>query len=74
MIYAPKFSEHTIDIVVEPEVTGTPTANATTGVPAGTPEAPGFELAVSLAGLLTWAFYKPRQPSSLIAFRSSKTE
>jgi len=61
MIYAPKFSEHAIDILVEPEVTGTPTANATTGVPAGTPGAPGFGLMISLAGLLTWAFLAMRR-------------
>lgn len=61
MIYAPKFSEHAIDILVEPEVTGTPTVNATTVKPAGTPGAPGFGVMISLAGLLIWAFLAARR-------------
>jgi hypothetical protein len=67
MLYIPKYSEHTIDILVEPEVTGTPPANLTasptvTGtLPAATPKAPGFGLVFSLAGLLTWAFLVKRR-------------
>jgi hypothetical protein len=66
MMYVPHFSEHTIDIVVEPEVTGTPTATQTVS-PAittvkseATPKAPGFGLMVSLVGLLTWSFFRRR--------------
>ena len=65
MIYVPHFSEHTIDIVVEPEVTGTPAATQTvspaiTNVKPATPKAPGFGLIVSLFGFLTWAFLRRR--------------
>jgi hypothetical protein len=66
MIYVPHFSEHTIDITVEPEVIGTPAATQTassaitTVIPAATPKAPGFGLIVSLIGLLTWAFFRRR--------------
>jgi hypothetical protein len=60
MIHVPQYSEHTIDIIVEPEETpeATQTANVTmtTEVPAETPKTPGFELVVSLAGLLTWIY------------------
>lgn len=59
MVYAPKFSEHTIDVVVEPvseTPAASPTANATittAAQPAAT-KAPGFGLVLSLAALLTW--------------------
>jgi len=60
MIHIPKYSEHTIDILVEPEVIGTPavspTVNATmTVMPAMTEKTPGFDLMLSLGGLLTLA-------------------
>lgn len=66
LIHIPKFSERTIDIVVEPEIAETPastsTANVTvtTPLPIETPKAPGFELIVSLAGLFTWVTAKRR--------------
>lgn len=66
MIYVPHFSEHTIDIAVEPEVIGTPAATQTaspaitTVKPATTPKTPGFGLIVSLIGLLAWAFFRRR--------------
>ncbi len=60
MIHIPRYSEHTIDIVVEPEETptATPTANITmtTAVPVETQKTPGFELIVSLVGLLIWVY------------------
>jgi hypothetical protein len=55
MIHIPHYSEHTIDILVEPEgTTVSPTANATitTAMPVKTP---GFDLMLSLGGLLTMA-------------------
>lgn len=61
IIHVPNYSEHTIDIVVEPEVIETP-ANLTASPTAGpTPEAPGFGLMISLAGLLTWAYLARRR-------------
>lgn len=63
MIYVPNFSEHTIDITVEPEAVETPemTPANTTVVPTVTPRTPGFGLLVSLAGLLTWTFLTRRR-------------
>lgn len=68
MVYVPRFSEHTLDIVVEPEVTGTPTsapapANTTTQ-PAATTKAPGFGLLLSLAALLTWVLLAKRRKNN----------
>lgn len=66
MVYVPHFSEHTIDIIVEPAMIATPAATqtvspaVTTVMPAATPKAPGFGLMVSLFGLLTWAFLRRR--------------
>jgi hypothetical protein len=61
LIHVPDFSQHTIDIVVEPEeptetesVTITPTATQTPGTP-------GFSLIVSLIGLLTLAYLRIRR-------------
>ena len=59
MIYIPNYSEHTIDILVEPEVTGTPTvpptvsATITTVMPTVTEKTPGFGLTLSLGVLST---------------------
>jgi len=59
MIYIPNYSEHTIDILVEPEVTGTPTvpptvsATITTVMPTATEKTPGFGLTHSLGALFT---------------------
>lgn len=59
MIYNPRYSEHTIDILVEPEVTAvvSPTINVTmtTVMPAVTEKTPGFDLMISLGGLLSVA-------------------
>jgi len=50
MIHIPNYSEHTIDILVEPEVTGTPavpptvSATDTTVMPTVTEKTPGFGL------------------------------
>lgn len=63
MLYVPRFSEHTIDILVEPE-TGTPAATITTTQAVITPKAPGFGLMVSLAGLLTWALLAKRRKNN----------
>lgn len=63
MLYVPRFSEHTIDILVEPE-TGTPAATITATQPAATPKAPGFGLMASLAGLLTWALLVKRRKNN----------
>jgi hypothetical protein len=58
MLHIPSYSEHTIDIMVEPEETVTPTLTATvvptntTGMPAETQKTPGFEVLVSLIGLV----------------------
>lgn len=52
MIHVPDFSEHSIDIVVEPEE---PVTQETPG-PTGTPETPGFGAMVSVAGLLIWVY------------------
>lgn len=66
MIHIPRYSEHTIDIVVEPEATATPTLTTpevptnTTGMPAETPKTPGFEVLVSLMGLLVWVILARR--------------
>jgi hypothetical protein len=61
MMHVPNYSEHRIDIIVEPEVAETP-ANLTASPAAGqTPEAPGFEVMISLAGLLTWAYLGGRR-------------
>ena len=60
MLYIPSFSEHTIDIMVEPETTLTPTLTATevptntTVMPSETPKTSGFGVIVSLIGLLAW--------------------
>lgn len=60
MIHIPQYSEHSIDIVVEPEETpaASPTANITVTpeVPVETPKTPGFELIISLMGLLIWTY------------------
>lgn len=64
LMYIPKYSEHTIDILVEP-VTQTPTATAspvvTTAIPTATPKAPGFGIVVSIVGLLGWFFLARRR-------------
>jgi hypothetical protein len=64
MIHIPRYSEHIIDIVVEPEQTpaATPTEYAmTTVAPVQTPKSAGFGLIVSLTGLLIWAFLAIRR-------------
>lgn len=66
MVYIPKFSEHTIDIVVEPAAetpAASPTANATITT-AATTKAPGFELLLSLAALLTWVLIVRRRKNN----------
>lgn len=64
LMYIPKYSEHTIDILVEP-VTQTPTATAspavTTAIPTATPKTPGFGIVVSIVGLLAWFFLARRR-------------
>ncbi|MFH0903808.1 MAG: PGF-CTERM sorting domain-containing protein [Methanobacteriota archaeon] len=66
MIYIPSYSEHTIDIMVEPEATLTPTLTTTevptntTVKPAETQKTPGFEVLVSLIGLLVWVILARR--------------
>lgn len=66
MVYIPNFSERTIDIVVEPEATGTPTANVTmtTPAPGMTPAAAGFGATISLAGILAGAYLMMRRKTS----------
>ena len=60
MIHVPHFSEHTIDIVVEPEEDEEPVADETPE-PEETPEStPGFGLAASMTGVLIWAYNKRR--------------
>jgi hypothetical protein len=60
MFYIPSFSEHTIDIIVEPETTVTPTLTETevptntTVKPSETPKTSGFGIIISLIGLLIW--------------------
>ncbi len=49
IVRVPSYSVHTIDIVVEP---GIATPANTTMIPAQTPKTPGFELIISLVGLL----------------------
>lgn len=67
MIYVPRFSEHTIDIVVESEATATPTETAPevpiniTVKPTGTPKIPGFGVMFSLVGLLIWVILARRR-------------
>ncbi|MCK4799251.1 MAG: hypothetical protein KAT05_17895, partial [Spirochaetes bacterium] len=63
MIHVPDFSEHTIDIVVEPEeeeeepVTEETPEEDETPEPEGTPEStPGFGLVASVIGLLIWIY------------------
>jgi hypothetical protein len=63
MIHIPGYSDHTIDIMVEPETTVTPTVTATVTAtvvpantivgPAETPKTSGFGIIVSLIGLFT---------------------
>jgi len=66
MFYIPSYSEHIIDIIVEPETTVTPTLTApeaptnTTVMPAETQKTPGFEVLVSLIGLLVWVILARR--------------
>lgn len=70
ILYVPKFSEHTIDIVVEPGAetpAASPTANATittAAQPAATTKAPGFGLIFSLAALLTWVLLAKRRKNN----------
>ena len=59
MIHVPDFSEHTIDIVVEPEEDEAPVADETPE-PEEAAETPGFGLAASVSGLLIWAYRKRR--------------
>jgi hypothetical protein len=60
MIHIPSYSDHTIDILVEPETTVTPILTATlvpantTVKPTETPKTSGFGIIVSLIGLFTW--------------------
>ncbi|VVB88613.1 Uncharacterised protein [uncultured archaeon] len=69
MMYIPHFSEHTIDIVVEPAMTATPVATptmtpaaaTTTVLPMVTPKAPGFGFVVSLAALLSLIYLTGRR-------------
>ena len=67
MIHIPRYSEHTIDILVEPETTATPTLTApmvptnTTVKPAVTPKTPGFSVIVSLVGLFAWVILARRR-------------
>lgn len=66
MIHIPSYSDHTIDIMVEPETTVTPTLTATmvpkntTVQPAQTPKTPGFSIIVSLVGLFAWVILARR--------------
>ena len=67
MIHIPNYSEHTIDILVEPETTATPTLTApvvptnTTVKPAETQKTPGFGVTVSLIGLFAWVILARRR-------------
>lgn len=63
MIYVPSFSEHTIDILVEPEVTGTPTATATStpATPTPTKPASGFDLIAAIFGVTIVIYLRKRR-------------